>query len=98
MDLQEIKREIDSLNFDSKNDDKKDTQAFTFMGFNKIKLGIIAVFSFLFVYLVKPVFILNISYNPEKNEVVKKINIGKYFLVSLVSYFLFLFIIRRMFC
>ena len=98
MDLQEIKREIDSLNFDSKNDDKKDTQTFTFMGFNKIKLGIIAVFSFLFVYLVKPVFILNISYNPEKNEVVKKINIGKYLLVSLVSYFLFLFIIRRMFC
>lgn len=97
MDLQDIKKEIASLDFESNKEEKKNTNEFTFLGFNKIKLGIIAVVSFLVVYLVKPSFILDIYYNPSTTQIVKKIKIGKYILTSLVMFVILLFASSKMF-
>jgi hypothetical protein len=97
MDLQDIKKEIASLDFESSKEEKKNTNEFTFLGFNKIKIGIMAVVSFLVVYLLKPSFILNIYYNPSTSQIVKKIKYGKYILTSLVTFVILLFAANKMF-
>lgn len=98
MDLQDIKKEIASLDFESTKEEKKTTNEFTFLGFNKIKLGIIAVVSFISIYLLKPSFILNIYYDPSTSQIVKKIKYGKYILTSLVTFLILLFAANKMFC
>jgi hypothetical protein len=97
MDLQDIKKEIASLDFESTKEDKKNTNEFTFLGFNKIKLGMIAVLSFVVIYFLKPSFILNIYYDPSTSQVVKKMKIGKYILTSLLTFVVFLFASHKMF-
>lgn len=97
MDLQDIKKEIASLDFESSKEEKKTTNEFTFLGFNKIKLGILAVVSFIVVYLLKPSFILNIYYNPSTSQIVKKIKYGKYILTSIVTFVILLFASHKMF-
>jgi hypothetical protein len=98
MDLQDIKKEIASLDFESTREEKKTTNEFMFLGFNKIKLGIIAIVSFLSIYLLKPSFILNIYYDPSTSHIVKKIKYGKYILTSLLTFLIFLFAANKMFC
>lgn len=99
MDLQDIKKEIDSLDFDSKQpSEHKKSNEFTFLGFNKIKLGIIAVISFLIIYLLKPVFILDIYYDSSSSRVVRKLKIGKYILTSMITFIILLFASKKMFC
>lgn len=97
MDLQDIKKEIASLDFESSREEKKTTNEFTFLGFNKIKLGIIAVVSFISIYFLKPSFILDIYYNPSTSQIVKKIKYGKYILTSLVTFVILLFAANKMF-
>jgi hypothetical protein len=97
MDLQDIKKEIASLDFESSREEKKITNEFTFLGFNKIKLGIIAIVSFLSIYLLKPSFILNIYYDQSTSQIVKKIKYGKYILTSVVTFIVFLFAANKMF-
>lgn len=97
MDLQDIKKEIASLDFESTREEKKTTNEFTFLGFNKIKLGIIAIVSFLSIYLLKPSFILDIHYDQSTSKIVKKIKYGKYILTSFVTFIVFLYASNKMF-
>ena len=84
MDLQDIKKEIESLKKDSlSTSSKSDIYLF---GFTKIKLALVFFISALLVFAVKPVYIYDFGTSSEKNEVERKINFKRLFFVYCVSF------------
>ncbi len=67
MDLQEIKREIESLKKDT-NTFSKPTEKSLILGFSQVRLLLTAVVAGVLVYLAKPIYIFNFSVDPTAEE------------------------------
>jgi hypothetical protein len=83
MDLQDIKKEIESLKKDTlSTSSKSDIYLF---GFTKIKLALVFLVSALLVFAIKPVYIYDFS-TSEKNQVERKINFKRLFFIYCLSF------------
>jgi hypothetical protein len=92
MDLQEIKKEIESLRKDTTSFSTHQTskKASSFMGFSYLRVIVTAVTSGLLIYLFKPVYMYNFSVDNKEGEdklkVKKSISYTKAFLSFLVCF------------
>ena len=91
MDLQEIKKEIESLRKDTTSFSTHPTsKSLSFMGFSYLRVIVTAVTSGLLIYLFKPVYMYNFSVDVKEGEdklkVKKSISYTKAFLSFLVCF------------
>jgi hypothetical protein len=91
MDLQEIKKEIESLRKDTTSFSTRPTsKTSSFMGFSYLRVIVTAVTSGLLIYLFKPVYMYNFSVDvkdgEDKIKVKKSISYTKAFLSFLVCF------------
>lgn len=92
MDLQEIKKEIESL--------KKDTSTFSsqyinnntksLLGFSYLKIALTAVVSALLIYIAKPIYIFNLTIDEDKKIIKKTISYTKILLSFVVCFIVLL--------
>jgi hypothetical protein len=73
MDLQEIKKEIESLKKDTSYS-KSVSEKSHILGFTHLRLLLTAVLSGVLLYVSKPIYIFNFSYNNETKTVERKIS------------------------
>jgi hypothetical protein len=85
MDLQEIKREIESLKKDT-NTFSKPTEKSLIFGFSQVRLLLTAVVAGLLVYIAKPVYIFNFSVDTTATEDSKKVKRSLSYTRSLIAF------------
>ncbi len=85
MDLQEIKREIESLKKDT-NSFSKPTEKTLILGFSKVRLLLTAVVAGVLVYLAKPIYIFNFSVDTTATEDNKKVKKTLSYTRSLIAF------------
>ena len=73
MDLQEIKKEIESLKKDT-SFSKSTNEKSSVLGFTHLRILLTAVVAGLLIYITKPVYIFNFTYNSETKQVDRKIS------------------------
>lgn len=82
MDLQDIKKEIESLRKDTINVNKN-TEIYLF-GLSKIKLALIFGIAALLIYIIKPVYIYEFELDSEK-EIKRRLNYKSTFIAYIVT-------------
>lgn len=89
MDLQEIKREIESLKKDT-NTFSKPTEKSIIFGFSQLRLLLTVVVSGILVYLAKPVYIFNFTVDEETKKVKRSLSYTRSLIAFVVCFIVLL--------
>ena len=93
MDLQDIKKEIESLRKETVASPNGSSGEIFMFGMTKIKLGLILLASALSIYIVKPIYIYNLDVS-DSGEIEKTINYKNLTIIFIITSILFISAIK----